>query len=43
MIEADDKLVDEITFKNAVILIRCFRKDDDKFYAKLYADEALYD
>ena len=43
MIEADDKLVDGITFRNVLILTTCVRKDDDKFYAQLYVEEALYD
>ena len=41
MIEADDKLVDGITFRNVLILTTCVRKDDDKFYAQLYLEEAL--
>ena len=37
----DDKLLDDITLKN-VILIMCFIKDD-KFYPQIFFEEASYD
>ena len=36
LIEADDKLPDDITFKNVAILITCVTKDDNKFYAIIF-------
>ena len=42
LIDAYDKLRDDITLKNDVILIRCIIKDDDKFYPKITLEEALY-
>ena len=41
MIEADDKLPDNITLKNVVILMTCVITDDGKFYPKLLLKEAL--
>ena len=32
LIDTDDKLPDNITLQNAVILMTCVIKDDDKFY-----------
>ena len=40
LIETDDKLPDENTFKNVVILITCFIKDGDKFYSQMFVVEA---
>ena len=40
-INADDKLPDDITLKNGVILITCVIKDDDKFHPQLFLEEAL--
>ena len=40
-INADDKLPDDITVKNGVILITCVIKDDDKFHPQLFLEEAL--
>ena len=39
----DDKLSDDITLKNAVILMTFVIKDGDKFYLQLFLEEALYD
>ena len=41
LIEADDKLPDNITLKNVVILMTCVIRDDGKFYPKLLLKEAL--
>ena len=41
LIEADDKLPDNITLKNVVILMTCVVTDDGKFYPKLLLKEAL--
>ena len=41
MINIDDKLSDDTILKNALILMTCFIKDDDKFYPKLLLEEAL--
>ena len=41
MIDTDDKLLDEITVKNAVILITCIIRDDGKFYPQIFLEEAL--
>ena len=43
MIDIDCKIPDDITLKNAVILITCVIKDGDKFYQQLILEEALYD
>ena len=40
-IDTDDKLSDDITLKN-VVLVTCTMKDDDKFYRQLFLEEALY-
>ena len=32
LVDTDDKLLDYITLKNAVILMRCVKKDNNKFY-----------
>ena len=42
LIDADDKLSDDITLKNDVILMACVIKDGDKFYQQLFLEEALY-
>ena len=39
LIETDDKLPDDITFKNDVILMTCVIKDDDRFYPQLFLEE----
>ena len=33
LIDTDDKLADNITLQNAVILMTCIIKDDGKFYS----------
>ena len=38
-----DKLQDDNTLKNVLILMTCVIEDDDKFYLQLFLDEALYD
>ena len=43
LIDTDDKLPDDITFKNAVILMAFIIKDGDKFYPQLFLEEALFD
>ena len=37
--ETDDKLPDDITFKNDVILMTCVIKDDDRFHLQLFLEE----
>ena len=37
--ETDDKLPDDITFKNDVILMTCVIKDDDRFHPQLFLEE----
>ena len=39
--ELDDKLQDDITLKNPVILMFCVIKDSDKFHSKLFLEEVL--
>ena len=41
LIETDDKLPDDITFKNVAIIITCVIKDIDKFCQQLFLEEAL--
>ena len=36
LIHTDDKMPDDTTLKNVVILITCVIKDDGKFYAKYF-------
>ena len=36
LIDMDDKLPDDITFKNVVISIICVIKDDGKFYPQIF-------
>ena len=40
LVDTNDKL-QEITFKNIVILITCDIKDDGKFYSQIFIEEAL--
>ena len=42
LIDTDDKLPDDITLKNVVILMTCVVKDDDKFYPQLLLEEILF-
>ena len=39
-IETDDKLPDDISFKNILILMTCVIKDADRFYPELFLEEA---
>ena len=41
LIETDDKLPDDITLKNVVILIKCALKDGGKFYPQMSLEETL--
>ena len=41
MTDTDDKLEDDITSKNVVILMTCVRKDDDKYYPQTFL-EGIY-
>ena len=41
--DTNDKLPDNITLKNDVILRTYVIKDGDKFYPQLFLEEALYD
>ena len=41
LIDTDDKLADEITLTNIVVLISCVKKDDGNFYPQIFSDEAL--
>ena len=36
LIDTDDKLIDNITSKNFVVLMTCAIKDDYKFYSQLF-------
>ena len=41
MIDANDILPDDVTFKNAVALMTSVIKGDGKFYPQLFLEEAL--
>ena len=41
LIEADDKLSDDITLKHFVISMTCVLKDHVKFYQQTFLEEAL--
>ena len=43
MIDANDILPDDVTFKNAVALMTSAIKGDGKFYPQLFLEEALCD
>ena len=46
LIDTDDKLPDDITFKNVILmtcLMICIIKDGDKLYPQLFFKEMLYD
>ena len=43
MINKGDKLPDDITLKNPVVLVTCVLKDGGKFKLKLILEEASYD
>ena len=42
MIDTDDKLPDDITLKNVVILMTCVIINDGIFYPEKVLEEALY-
>ena len=42
LIDTDDKVVDEIIFKNVMILMACVIKGDGKFYPQIFLEEALH-
>ena len=42
LIDTDEKLTDDISFKNVVILMTCVIKDDSKFYPQIFFKEALF-
>ena len=42
LVDTDDKLLDDIIFKNVVKLITCVIKNDGKFYPQLFLEEALF-
>ena len=42
LIDTDHKLPNYITLKNAVILTKCFIKDDDKFDPQCFIEETLH-
>ena len=41
LIDTDDQLPDDITFKNVVILMTCVIKDDGKFYPQLFLERSI--
>ena len=43
LIDTNDKLPNDITFKKVMILMTCVIKDDDNFYPQVFLDCALYD
>ena len=43
MIDRDDKLPDNTTLKNTVILMKCGTKDGGKFYPQRFLEDELYD
>ena len=42
LIDTDDKLPDDITFKNVVVLMTCVIRDGNKFYSQIFSEEILY-
>ena len=42
LIDADDKLSDDITLKIVAILMTCVIKDDGKYYQQIFLEEALF-
>ena len=42
LIDTDDKLPDDITFKNVAVLMTCVIKDVNKFYPQIFSEETLY-
>ena len=43
LIDMDNKLPDDISFQNTVILITCVIKSRHKVYPQILLEEALYD
>ena len=43
LIDRDDKLPDNTTLKNAVILMKCGTKDGGKFCPQRFLEDELYD
>ena len=43
LIDTNDKLHDDVTFKNMVISMTYVIKDDDKFYRQTFLEETLFD
>ena len=41
MIDTDEKLPNDITWKNVVILVACVIEYDDKCYAQILLEDAL--
>ena len=42
LVDVDNKLPDNVTLKNVVILMTCVMSDDCKFYLELFLGEALF-
>ena len=42
LIDTDDKLPNNITLNDVVILNTCVIKDDNKFYPQLFLEKALF-
>ena len=42
-IDIYDKMPDDVTLKNVLILMRSAIKDGNKFHSQLFLEEALYD
>ena len=42
LIDTDDKLPDDITLKNVVILMTCIIKNFGKFYPQIFLEEAFF-
>ena len=43
LMDTDDKLPNDVTLQNAVILMVCVIKDGNKFQLQLFLEEALFD
>ena len=42
MIDADDKLPDDVTLKKDVVLVTYVIKDDGKFYLQIFLEKLLF-
>ena len=42
LIDTDDKLPNDITFKNVAILITCVIKDDGNSYPQMFLEKSLF-